>query len=109
MHTTKKNDDYPFITQNEAHLETRFKWIIILGALNHMISYRMAFDTYYVVIAPCNIYLGDDNIIKTITIGFVGIEVMIKNKFKKFVSRVSFMWLICKQICFYGTSCCQMG
>lgn len=58
------------------------KWIINLGALNHMISYRATFDTYE-VIAPYNVHLGGDNIIEAIGLGTVGVEVMMKDEIKR--------------------------
>lgn len=47
--------------------------------MKHMSSCRSAFDTYD-IITPIKIYLGDDNIVKTIGMGSIIVEVIVKDK-----------------------------
>ena len=59
-----------------------YKWILYFGASNHMTSHRVAFDIYEVIFLR-NVYLGDDNVIKAIIIGFIVVEVMVKGNIKR--------------------------
>jgi hypothetical protein len=55
------------------------KWVMDLGAIKHMTSYRVAYNTYE-VISQCNMRLVDDNMTKTIRMGSVVVVLEIECK-----------------------------
>lgn len=52
------------------------------GSKKRMTFGRTTFDTYK-VIAPFNVYLGDDSVVETIRMGSTLIKVMVKDKKKR--------------------------
>ena len=69
-----------------------------LEASNYITSCRTAFDMYE-VIASHNIYLDDDNVVKTIGIDSIVIKVMVKDKIKIICIKNIFLYSNCKQSC----------
>ena len=61
------------------------KWIMNTEASNHMNFHKATFDTYdtYEVISSCNVYLDDDSIMRAYKIGFITIEVIVKDNIKR--------------------------
>lgn len=74
------------------------KWIMDSGATKHMTSCKVAFDKYE-IIAPSNVHFGDDSIVEATEMGFIIVEVMVKDKSRKFVSKMSTLYSSYKQIC----------
>jgi hypothetical protein len=65
VNNTKDDDDHAFATQHIVHPKAMYKFIMDLGASNHMTSRRVALDTYK-VFASCNVYLSYDSIVEMI-------------------------------------------
>ena len=53
-----------------------------LGAIKPMTSYMTTFDTY-VVIAPSNVYLGDNNVVEAIEMGSIVVETFVRSKINR--------------------------
>ena len=70
---------YTFIMRNRAHLKSVCKWIINLETSIHMNLHRAAFNTYE-VIAPCNVHLGNNSLVKAIEMEFIILKVIVKGK-----------------------------
>lgn len=58
----KDDDDYAFVMRNETYSNSMYKWIMNSGAFKHMTLHRTIFHMYE-VITPCNIHLGDNNVV----------------------------------------------
>ena len=58
------------------------KWIMDSGATKHMTPHRNAFHTYE-VIAPRNVHMGDDSVVKTIGMGSIVVEAVCKGRSRK--------------------------
>ena len=86
---TKDGDDHTFARQHIVHSKAMYKFIMDLGASNHMTSHRVALDTYK-VFSSCNVYLSYDSIMETIWVGSIVVEMMMKGKIKTICIKVVF-------------------
>lgn len=68
--------------RNEAHLRSVCKWIIDLETSIHMTSHRAAFATHE-VIAPHNVHLDDNSLVKTIEIEFIFVKIIMECKINR--------------------------
>ena len=60
---------------NMDHVHSSGSWI-------HMTSHRVIFDTHEIS-SLCNIYLGYGNVMKTIKMGLIVVEVILKGRIKR--------------------------
>ena len=58
-----------------------YKYIINLGVMKYMTSYRVTYETY-MIIDLCNIYLDNDSVVKTIRMGSNIVKVVVRSKIK---------------------------
>lgn len=64
------------------HSEAMCKWIMYFETLKQMTFCREPLHICEVIVL-CNVYLGDDNVIKVIGIGFIVVNVMVRGKIKR--------------------------
>ena len=89
---TKENDGYTFVMQHEVHSKIMCEWIMDLQSRKHIISHKLAFDIYE-AIAPFNVYLGEDNIVKEIKMHSNVAKAIIWNNLREFISKIfSIYW-----------------
>ena len=58
-------DDCAFVVTNGGSSSNMNKWIIDLGAIEHMTPCRQAFDTYE-TISMCHVFLGDNGMVEAV-------------------------------------------
>ena len=78
----KDDDDYAFAIQEGAHFNTMCKWIMDSGATKHMTPHRNAFHTYE-AIAPRNVHMGNDSVVKAIGMGSIVVGATWKGRSRK--------------------------
>ena len=79
MKNVNEDNDYTFVTRNEIHSKSMYKWIMDLSVSKHMTSHKTTFDTYE-VITPRDVHLGDNSAIQDIGMGSIVVEAIIEGK-----------------------------
>lgn len=82
MKNEKADDNYTFVMRNEVYFKSICKWIMDLEASKNMTLHKATFDTYEVIIS-CNVYLDDNNIVQTIGMRSIVMEIILEDKIKQ--------------------------
>ena len=73
----KIDDDYTFVMHSMIHFKSLYKWFKNLETTKHMTLHRVVFNIYQ-IIAPHNVHLNDDSIVKAIGMGSIIMEAIMK-------------------------------
>lgn len=80
----KEDDNYAFAMQHETYQRPCISGSQFLEAMKYMVFQKVTFDTYK-AFAPYNVYLNDDSIVEAIGMSFIIIEILVKDKTKRFL------------------------